>query len=152
MRSNRLICTLCPERGLGILCLPRMDGCAGVCFLTRPRGSRFARRVFGSNTSRRVEICICVNMWKHSTDNGAQMKINLIHAIGVLAILSGATATSAYAQMDGSINGLGDARAQNLPTSQGISNDGRFQGAAPLMPAAQDRAVIAPVQKRKRHH
>jgi hypothetical protein len=101
---------------------------------------------------RPVEIRMYTNIWKHSTDDGAQMKINLIYAIGVLAIASCAAATSAYAQMDGSINGLGDARAQNLPTSQGISNDSRFQGAAPLMPPAQDQVVVAPAQKRKRHH
>jgi hypothetical protein len=42
---------------------------------------------------------------------------------GALGLIAALAAGQAYAQMEGIGNGgLGDARAQNLPTSQGINN------------------------------
>jgi hypothetical protein len=87
-----------------------------------------------------------------ATTTRVNMKKNLIYAVGLLAAFSGAGATSASAQLEGGISGLGDARAQNLPTSQGISNDSRAQGAAPVMSETQDPVATAQARKRKRHY
>jgi hypothetical protein len=66
--------------------------------------------------------------------------------LGGLALL----ATPAFAQFEGGVNGLGDARQINMPTSQ-LWGGGQTQ-AAPAAAAEEDEAPapVAPVKTKKK--
>ena len=66
--------------------------------------------------------------------------------LGALALL----ATPAFAQFEGGVNGLGDARQINMPTSQIWS--GQAQSAPAPVAAEEDEAPapVAPVKSKKK--